>query len=80
MRGLLAAALLLAAFIPTTSANAACDLDHAASTRWTIQRHGAISNLVTPCGDRFYSIGVNVLDGGITAGYLDRPHYDWRNS
>jgi len=58
----------------------ACDLDHAPTTRWSIVRHGAISSLVTPCGDSFYSTGVNVLDGGITAGYLDRPHYDWRNS
>jgi hypothetical protein len=58
----------------------ACDLDHASSTRWSIARHGAISSLVSPCGEEFYSTGVNVLDGGITAGYLDRPHYDWRNS
>ena len=79
MRRLLTAALFLAAFVPATSANA-CDLDSASSTRWTIERHGAISSLVTPCGDSFYSTGVNVLDGGITAGYLDRPHYDWRNS
>ena len=80
MRGLLTAALLLAALIQSTSAKAACDLDHAPSTRWSVVRHGAISSLVTPCGDDFYSTGVNVLDGGITAGYLDRPHYDWRNS
>ncbi|HEX4195171.1 MAG TPA: hypothetical protein VHY80_18825, partial [Stellaceae bacterium] len=71
-------ALFLLTIIATPSFS--CDLDHAASTRWTIQRHGAISSLVTPCGGSFYSIGVNVLDGGITAGYLDRPHYDWRNS
>jgi hypothetical protein len=58
----------------------ACDLDHAPSTRWTVARHGAISTLVTPCGDSFFSTGVNVLDAGITAGYLARPHYDWRNS
>ena len=80
MRGLLTAALFLAALIPTTSAKAACDLDSAPSTHWSVVRHGAISSLVTPCGDSFYSTGVNVLDGGITAGYLDRPHYDWRNS
>jgi hypothetical protein len=76
--GLIFAAIVLG-FVPLSDARA-CDFDHAAATRWTIRRHGAISNLVTPCGDSFYSMGVNVLDGGITAGYLDRPHYDWRNS
>ena len=80
MRGLLTAALFLAALLSTASAKAACDLDSAPSTHWSVARHGAISSLVTPCGDSFFSTGVNVLDGGITAGYLDRPHYDWRNS
>lgn len=79
MRGLLTAATLAAAFFASLTAQA-CDLDHAPSTRWAIARHGAISELVTPCGDSFFSTGVNVLDAGITAGYLDRPHYDWRNS
>jgi hypothetical protein len=74
---LLAALLLLAG---TATPSFSCDLDHTSSTRWTITHHGGISSLVTPCGDSFYSTGVNVLDGGITAGYLDRPHYDWRNS
>jgi hypothetical protein len=79
VRGLVSAAFLLAALIAATSANA-CDLDSASATRWSVVRHGAISGLVSPCGENFYSVGVNVLDGGITAGYLDRPHYDWRNS
>src|SRR5215467_4887228 len=80
VRGYASAALFLVAFFCATAVARACDLDHAPSTRWSIMRHGAISSLVTPCGDDFYSTGVNVLDGGITAGYLDRPHYDWRNS
>ncbi|HLI22987.1 MAG TPA: hypothetical protein VKV32_17825, partial [Stellaceae bacterium] len=79
MRQLITAATLAAAFFATFSARA-CDLDSTSSTRWIIARHDAISELVTPCGDSFFSTGVNVLDAGITAGYLDRPHYDWRNS
>ena len=71
-------ALLLLTALATPSFS--CDLDHAPSTRWTIARHGAISQLVTPCGAPIFSTGVNVLDGGITAGYLPRPHYDWRNT
>jgi hypothetical protein len=40
---------------------------------------GGVSWLVTPCGDRFFSLGVNVLDGG----YGDREKngkiwYSWR--
>ena len=45
----------------------ACDLDSAASTHWSIARDGGKSFLVTPCGDRFFSVGVNVIDGGVTA-------------
>jgi hypothetical protein len=80
VRGLSAAASLFVAFLIATTTARACDLDHTSTTRWTIVREGAISGLVTPCGDPFFSTGVNVLDAGITAGYLDRPHYDWRNT
>lgn len=73
---LLAAAGFLAAAIPAF----ACDLDHAPSTRWTTTRQGSASFLVTPCGDPFLSIGVNVIDGGNSGARLDRPHYDWHNS
>ncbi len=58
----------------------ACDLDSAASTHWSIVRDGGKSFLVTPCGDRFFSVGVNVIDGGVTADSLDRAHYDWHNA
>jgi hypothetical protein len=30
--------------------------------------------LITPCGDRFFSLGVNVVDGG---GQSERPSYAW---
>jgi hypothetical protein len=84
VKAFLSATALLAVFLGISSASIpvawACDLDSASSSRWTIARHGAISGLVTPCGDSFFSTGVNVLDAGITAGYLDRPHYDWRDS
>jgi hypothetical protein len=65
---------------PFVSPALACDLDHAPSTRWTIARAGGASFLVTPCGEQFFSRGVNVIDGGNSAGRLDRPHYDWHDS
>ena len=50
----------------------ACDLAHAPTTRWSIERDpgspGGAEWLKTPCGERFYSLGVNALDGG----------YPWR--
>ncbi len=73
---LLAVALLLPALLPAR----ACDLDNAGTTRWALTREDGASFLVTPCGDKFFSIGVNVIDGGISATRLDRPHYDWHEA
>jgi hypothetical protein len=46
----------------------ACDLATAPSDRWSVVADHGVQWLKTPCGDRFYSLGVNVLDGG----------YPWR--
>ncbi|HTZ37455.1 MAG TPA: hypothetical protein VMB84_15595 [Stellaceae bacterium] len=58
----------------------ACDLAKAPTDRWGIEtdRRG-VAWLRTPCGDRFYSLGVNALDGG----YPWREHagktwYSWK--
>lgn len=40
------------------------DLDHAPHSRWRVETWEGVSWLVNPCGDPFFSIGVNVLDGG----------------
>ena len=55
-----AVAALLLRFAPA----AACTLDDAASSRWSIVREHGVAWLKTPCGERFYSLGVNALDGG----------------
>jgi hypothetical protein len=70
-------AMLLSAFF-IASAHA-CDLDHAPSDRWKVTTENGVSWLRTPCAERFYSRGVNVLDGG----YPDREqdgkvYYSWR--
>ena len=74
-RALAAAALLAAAATRTI----ACDLADAPTSRWTTTRdaHG-IAWLKTPCGERFLSLGVNVVDGGASGAHLARPHYEWQ--
>ncbi|HEV8026392.1 MAG TPA: hypothetical protein VGP50_03120 [Stellaceae bacterium] len=54
-----------------------CDLATAPSTRWTTMRENGIAWLRSPCGERVFSIGVNVVDGGASGAKLSRPHYDW---
>jgi hypothetical protein len=60
----LALAALIAAGVPATRAAACTDLDQALTTRWSLQRVDGVSWLMTPCGERFLTLGVNVLDGG----------------
>lgn len=56
----------------------ACDLATSPTTRWTTEQDkDGTAWLMTPCGDRFFSIGVNVLDGGSSGAALPRAHYDW---
>jgi hypothetical protein len=63
-----AAALALAVFSAAAfcagSAFACADFAAAPSTRWSLVTKSGVSWLVTPCGKRFFSLGVNVLDGG----------------
>jgi hypothetical protein len=63
--GWLCAAVALSA---ATTAAEACDLARAPTSRWSIESDRGVRWLKTPCGERFYSIGSNTIDGG----------YDWR--
>jgi hypothetical protein len=58
-RFVIAALLLLAPGVAR-----ACDLAKAPSDRWTIAHENGVAWLKNPCGERFYSLGVNVLDSG----------------
>jgi len=49
---------------PQGRAWACADFTTAPSSRWSLTTDHGVSWLVTPCGDRFFSLGVNVLDGG----------------
>src|SRR5437764_1845059 len=75
------ARVLFCAFIgalPLFAAQA-CDLDHAPSSRWSLARESGVAWLKTPCGERFYSLGVNILDGGYPEREQDgKTWYSWR--
>ncbi|MGC2411988.1 MAG: hypothetical protein WA459_04740, partial [Stellaceae bacterium] len=71
-------AVLLGAALVSRPAQA-CDFDHAPSSRWSLASEDGVWWLKTPCGDRFYSLGVNILNGG----YPDRDkdgkvYYSWK--
>ena len=73
-----AAAVLLLAALPLGAASA-CDFAHAPSSRWSLEREDGVAWLVTPCGDRFYSLGVNILDGGAPERKRDgKIWYSWK--
>jgi hypothetical protein len=82
-----AAARSLAAFIAvavasataTASAFACADFAAAPSTRWSLTTESGVSWLVTPCGERFFSLGVNILDGGYPEREKNgKTYYSWR--
>lgn len=72
--------LAAAALLVSAMAARACTLATTQATRWTIEKKNGDAFLVTPCGKKFFAVGVNVIDGGISAAHLTRPHYDWHNS
>src|SRR5438067_3141012 len=58
---ILCCAMLIASAAPSALA---CDFDKAPSSRWTLAQENGVAWLKTPCGERFYSLGVNIVDGG----------------
>jgi hypothetical protein len=57
-----------------------CELAQVAAPRWTVHAANGADWLVDPCGERFYSLGINVLDDEIPKLPLPdgRKRYDWR--
>ena len=69
--------ILLALLVLTPAPVEACaDFAQAPSSRWSTARDDGASWLVTPCGDRFFSLGVNVIDGGTSYPNRDQ-RYHW---
>lgn len=70
--------LICLGMVPTPRVHACADFTAAPNAQWQIATHEGAAWLLTPCGERFWSIGVNVLDGG----YPSRLHegrlsYHW---
>jgi hypothetical protein len=71
-------AVLLQLLTPTSNACACQDFSLARHSRWKVVEEDGVSWLLTPCGERFFSIGINVLNGGAPARKTDgRVHYHW---
>ena len=76
-----AACLLLTAVglvAPAARGGATCTWATVPGARWTLASEGGVAWLVTPCGERFYSIGINGLDGGAPRRRAGgRIYYHW---
>jgi hypothetical protein len=73
------AAAAIATASPACKSWACADFSAAPSTRWTLTKEAGASWLVTPCGERFFSLGVNVLDGGYPEREkAGRTWYSWK--
>jgi hypothetical protein len=57
----------------------ACDLANAPTTHWSVFNDNGVQWLKTPCGDRFYSVGINVVNGGYPWREKDgKVWYSWK--
>lgn len=63
-RGILVKLAWLAILLPALPASACPDLADASHSRWRVETRQGVSWLITPCGESFFSVGVNVLTGG----------------
>jgi len=80
-RSLLFAAAMNFFLIPPPAS--ACDFATVKSDRWSTERDAnsqrGVDWLKTPCGDRFYSLGVNVVNGGYPWRVKDnKVWYSWK--
>jgi hypothetical protein len=66
-RSLAIAAVLALSMMPGVGRGAACVSRPGSPGRWTLQSHDGVSWLVSPCGERFFSIGVNCLTDSVSS-------------
>src|SRR5262249_36758481 len=73
---LLAVAILLS--LGSRAGDACPDMVSAPHARWQVTAHDGVFWLVTPCGERFFSLGVNVLNDGYPQRlFQGRLAYHW---
>lgn len=76
---LVTAALLAVGLLGPTMARACPDLAAAPHSRWQVAWQNDVAWLQTPCGERFFSLGVNVLDGGSSSSPPGVVAYRWND-
>jgi len=70
--------IVLALVLLGTRAASACHDFHAArGSRWAVESRGGASWLRTPCGDPFFSVGVNNVNDGRVASASTTMGYRW---
>src|SRR2546425_37146 len=74
-------ALVVAPLLASPGRALACrDFAQAPGSRWRLEARQRVAWLVTPCGDPFFSIGINALNGGGPAREAaGRIAYHWRS-
>ena len=76
---IVSAAVIAAAVLVAGREAVACDLAHAPTSRWSLTKTDGAAWLVTPCGRRFLSFGVNAIDGGYPYRVKDgKVYYSWK--
>jgi hypothetical protein len=74
-------AVFLQMLPPIPYARACQDFSSAPNSRWKVVEDNGVAWLLTPCGERFFSIGINALNGGAMARETGgRVHYYWGTS
>lgn len=72
------ALLLIRISSPLSQAYSCTQFDLAPHTQWRITTHNEVFWLLTPCGERWYSLGVNVVNGGYPSRlFQERLSYHW---
>jgi hypothetical protein len=75
---LTAIVIFLALALGGSALAAPCRLAETTNDQWRLTHEGGNAWLVTPCGERFFSIGVNVVDGGAPDRVVgDQVRYSW---
>jgi hypothetical protein len=69
---------ILLAMVGASVAGACADLTQAPHSQWRTAIQDGVHWLATPCGERFFSVGINAIDGGTPWRFSNgRQAYHW---
>jgi hypothetical protein len=66
------------AMLAAAPAWACADFSRAPSSRWTTRQIDGAQYLITPCGDKFLSIGVNIVNSPVPVEQIAGERYEWQ--